>query len=277
MRDRPHWSYSALAQFLRCPLQFYFQRIAKLPQPFTPSGLALGSCVHKAIALYHRSIKEDFDLMPNAVQDEFLGAWRERRSHERIQFQGPESDLLQQGIGLLEAYLSEPPPEEVLEVETELMSPIHDSQGEYLEMPLLSVIDLLARENEDLVVVDFKTSSRAYSEMDAETSLQATCYLNAVNENYGADARFEYTVLVKTKKPKVQHLEVTRMQEDFSRLGDLVRNVERAIAAGAFYPVESPLNCSSCPFRQPCREWQGQPHQEELIPSIGILQREEVA
>src|SRR5206468_9506538 len=84
MTDRPHWSYSAIAQFLRCPLQFYFQRILQLPQPFTPSALVLGSCVHKALALYHRSLKDDQALEPDAIQQAFREAWRERKQQGRI-------------------------------------------------------------------------------------------------------------------------------------------------------------------------------------------------
>jgi CRISPR/Cas system-associated exonuclease Cas4 (RecB family) len=91
--------------------------------------------------------------------------------------------------------------------------------------------------------------------MESETSLQPTCYVNAVRESYGHHATVEYTVLVKTKTPRVQRLTTVRTDEDLGRLGDIVENIERAIQAKIFYPVESPLNCSTCPFRQPCREW----------------------
>jgi hypothetical protein len=56
-------------------------------------------------------------------------------------------------------------------------------------------------------------------------------------------------------KPKVQRLSTIRNDQDLARLGDIVENIERAIEAQVFYPVESPLNCSTCPYRQPCREW----------------------
>jgi len=63
--------------------------------------------------------------------------------------------------------------------------------------------------------------------------------------------------LVKTKTPQVQEIKTERTPADISRLGDLVGVVERAIAAGVFYPIENVMNCSGCPFRQPCREWNG--------------------
>ena len=64
-------------------------------------------------------------------------------------------------------------------------------------------------------------------------------------------------VLVKTKKPAVQYLTTTRIDTDLSRLGDIVHAVERAIEAEAFYPIESPMNCSGCAFYKQCREWKG--------------------
>ena len=54
--------------------------------------------------------------------------------------------------------------------------------------------------------------------------------------------------------PKLQNLPAGRDADDFGRLGDLARQVERAVDAGAFYPVESPLNCSGCAWRTECRE-----------------------
>ena len=41
-----------------------------------------------------------------------------------------------------------------------------------------------------------------------------------------------------------------RNEVDVTRLGDIVEVVERAIKAEAYYPVESPMNCSGCPILQ---------------------------
>ena len=101
-------------------------------------------------------------------------------------------------------------PEHIIAIEQEIIAPIHNSQGEYLETPLVAIADLITEGNEELTVREFKTSGRAYSEMEAETSLQPTCYINAAQETYGHAATVEYTVLVKTKTPKVQRLTTGR-------------------------------------------------------------------
>lgn len=265
MYRRPHWSFSSLNQYLRCPLQFYFQRVLGLPQPTISSGLVLGSAVHSALEEYHRGLQEHRTLSPDHLHRTFLAAWNIREGEAEINFKAGEtrSDAIDQGIALIQTYLEEPPPENIVVVEQEFISPVRNSHGEYLETPIVAIADLITDDEQALKVNEIKTSGRAYSQMEVETSLQPTCYVNAVQQAYGRPADVEYTVLVKTKTPKVQRLNAFRTEEDLGRLGDIIETVERAVQNNVFYPVESPLNCSTCPFRQPCREW-GRPQPEPV-------------
>jgi CRISPR/Cas system-associated exonuclease Cas4 (RecB family) len=183
--------------------------------------------------------------------------WEYREAEGTVIFKSGDSkdDSIALGAALVDVYLQEPPPEKIVQVEQAIIAPMHNSQGEILETPLMAVADLITTVSDGLKVHEFKTSGRAYSETEADTSLQPTCYVNAVQEIFGESTRVEYTVLVKTKTPKVQRLEAVRHEEDLGRLGGIVQTIERAVQAGVFYPVASPLNCSSCPYRQPCREW----------------------
>ena len=266
MIHRPHWSYSAISQFLSCPLRFYFQRIAKLPQKFVGSSLILGSAVHAALAEFHRSVQENEPIEIANLHRAIADTWTRRETETRISYREGETqaDLMALGIALIELYLKEPPPQNIVAIEQEIIAPIHNSRGDILETPLVAVADLITASGEDLKVCEFKTSGRGYSEMEAETSLQPTCYVNAVQETFGHPTTVEYTVLIKTKTPRIQRLTTVRTDEDLGRLGDIVKNIERAIEAKVFYPVETPLNCSTCPYRQPCREW-GQSENPKLM------------
>jgi putative RecB family exonuclease len=267
MYNRPHWSYSSISQFLSCPLRFYFQRILRLPQPTVSSGLLLGAAVHHALARYHRGLQLGTPVPKEHLHRAVDEGWRQRDNQAKVIFKDGDSreDSIALGIALVEMYLQEPPPENILRVEEEIIAPIHNSQGEYLETPLVAIADLITCVDDGLKVHEFKTSGRAYSEMEADTSHQPTCYVNAVQEVFGEPARVEYTVLIKTKTPKVQRLEAVRHDEDLGRLGDIVQTIERAVEAGIFYPVESPMNCATCPYRQPCREWTRASENTELI------------
>src|ERR1700691_3606722 len=107
------WSYSSLTQYMRCPLQFFFQRILSIPPQFTPSGLVLGSSVHEALAAYHRGLQENQSITTDQIKQAFIRAWQSRRFSERVSFDSglTEPEILAQGVALLEAYLKEPPPE----------------------------------------------------------------------------------------------------------------------------------------------------------------------
>ena len=247
---RPHWSYSQLNQYLRCPLQYFFERVVRLERPFIPSAMALGSSVHEALADYHQHLQLGQPLADRRIQQTFLSAWGRNESRQPIQFKGGETrdDIIAQGVALLEAYLQEPPPENIVAVEESMIVPLHTSSGDFLERPLVAVVDLLCRAENGLIVKEFKTSGRRYSESEAATTLQASCYVHAVQERFDEPVGIQYVVLVKTKKPAVQYLTTARCDADLGRLGDVVYSVERAIEAEAFYPIESPMNCAGCAF-----------------------------
>ena len=257
MINRPHWSYSAINQYLRCPLQFYFERVLGLPQPTVSSNLVLGSAVHRTLEAYHRNLMQGRTVGIADLELVYRDAWECREKETEITYRNGDSrdETVQQGISLVGLYVSEPPPTNIVAVEQQMIVPLHDCRGQYLETPLVAVIDLLTRTDDGLKVIEFKTSGRAYGGFEAESSLQPTCYVNAVQEMYGEPASVEFTVLVKTKTPKVQRITADRSDEDLSRLGELVQTVERAVSAKVFYPIESPMNCSTCPYREPCRQW----------------------
>ena len=178
---RPHWSYSRLAQYLRCPLQYYFERVLHLPRPFISSSLVLGSAVHEALAEYHRSLQQGRPIEPHQIGDTFLATWKRREEHEQIQLRTDETTtgLIEQGLGLIEMYLAAPPPTGILSVEQSLKVPLMNGSNEFLDRPLMTIQDLLCEEDNQLTVVELKTSSRRYSQAEVDTSLQASCYAGA--------------------------------------------------------------------------------------------------
>jgi CRISPR/Cas system-associated exonuclease Cas4 (RecB family) len=251
-------SYTAINQYLRCPLQYWFQRVLGIPPRSTPAPLALGAVLHEALAHYHRSLQQGRPMVPVSVLNAFHTAWTERKRWDLITYpRGTEPGHVEQGTALIEAYLQQPPPENIVGVEQEIVVPLINTRGEVMARELVAVLDLLTRDDAGkLVVTDIKTSSRSYSDMDAALSIQPTAYVHAAQEQYAEDAAFRFLVLVKTKKVKIQSVPATRTLPDIARLGDLVQVIDHAVDHGVFYPIESPHNCSTCSYRRPCREWQ---------------------
>jgi len=255
--ERPHWSFSAINQFLRCPLQYYFERILCLPRGSVGSGLVFGSSVHIALAIYHRGIQKNEKVELDQLRESIRDNWTQQRELQKIEFKDGESidKLIEQGISLIELYVQEPQPTNIICVEKRMTVPIHNSDGEILEKPLVAVADLITGHEGKHHITEFKTSGKAYSEFDIDNSLQATCYVNASFELLSNLATVDYVVLVRTKVPKLQRVRTARNENELGKLGDIVETIERAIEAKAFLPIVSAMNCSTCPYRQPCRDW----------------------
>ncbi|WP_337175421.1 PD-(D/E)XK nuclease family protein [Paludisphaera sp.] len=267
---RPHWSYSSVSQYLKCPLQYYFERVAKLPRKRVTDAQVLGSAVHSALAAYHRKLQSGEPISSEAVRHAYLDSWDGQVGDGRVVASGgkPLGASRDLGMALVDIYLEQPPPRTIVAVECPKMAPIADSRGDYLEKPVMVVADLVTRrEDGSLRITEIKTSGRAYSESEAATSLQPTFYANAYYESAGEDPAVEFAVLVKTKVPRLQRIQAVRTTSDYRRLGDLIKVVERAVDAEIFYPVESPLNCSGCPFHRPCREWTGRHGRTHVVAS----------
>jgi CRISPR/Cas system-associated exonuclease Cas4 (RecB family) len=64
-----------------------------------------------------------------------------------------------------------------------------------------------------------------------------------------------FDVTVKNKTPVVEQHVTTRNQDRFNRMVELVKTVERMVAAEHFLPSEQGFYCGSCPFAQACRAW----------------------
>jgi putative RecB family exonuclease len=257
---RPHWSYSSISQYLKCPLQFYFERVLKLPRKSKTDALVLGSSLHSALAVYHRKLQSGEPVTTQQVHQAYLAAWEDEASNGQIVGSSDKSlgDSRDLGLALVDIYLKEPPPETIVAVESPMLTSIANSHGEYLEKPLLVVADLITRQaDSSLQINEIKTSGRAYSESEVGTSLQPTFYANALYETSGEEPAVEFTVLVKTKVPKVQKIQAIRNLTDFQRLGDIIEAVGRSIEAESFFPIESPMSCSGCSFYRECREWSG--------------------
>lgn len=257
MMDRPHWSFSSLNQYLRCPLQYYFERVARIPRPTVSSSLILGSAVHEALAMFHAGVRDGQPPELPEVQQCFVQNWKRREDYECVSFRKGESteSLIEVGKSLLAEYLKAPTTGEIVAVEHRVLVPVQNSSGLFIEKPLIAVADLIVRIEGELKVVEFKTAAKSYSQSDVDRSLQATCYANLVTSEFDVDAKVEFAVLVKTKTPKLQRLSTRRSESDFRRLGSLVEHVNESVEAGRFFPNESPMNCSSCPFQNECRQW----------------------
>ena len=256
-RHRPHWSYSSLHQLLFvCSLAWYFERVEKLPRPFKPVGLALGSAFHRVMEFIALS-RMDGGLPSEAdTRDLFNELWkRECADGESVKFADGKADqdtCGAQGMDLCAAYLEQvDPEEEILGISEAFTVPLSTS-----DKPLVGELDCVVSKAGKRVVVDWKTSARRWPKDQADRSMQPTAYMYAHRQLHPDQAAgFRFDVVVKNMKPVVEQHSTQRTDDDFRRLEALVAKADAIVQHELYYPADTSFYCDGCSFREACRRW----------------------
>ena len=255
-RDRPHWSYSSLNQLLNiCSLQWFFQRVARLPQPFTPLSLAFGSAFHRVMEYVALSRQDGGIPSESDTRDLFGEVWKRQVAEDGNIAFGDKADpesCAGQGMDMCAAYLAQiDPEEEVVAVSEAFSVPVGSS-----ELPLVGELDLVVRHAGEKTVVDWKTSGRRWPRDQAGKSPQATTYLYAYGQLHpDDDPGFRFDVAVKNKTPVIEQHATRRDGDDYRRLEALVAKAEQIVKHELYYPADGSMYCGGCPFQEPCRAW----------------------
>lgn len=221
-----HLSYSSISRYLKCGKQWKYRYIDKL-QEESSEALLFGSAWHEFIKKYLLTPKH------NAVLDViWIETVEQDKYHNLPILIGGLGDkmLVSQDITNAIEDLSGTVNIESLEMETELHIP-------GVPVPVIGFIDMIQN---DGIPIDIKTASRKWTQEQADTSLQPTFYLAALEQlqMVKLPARFKFMVFTKTKNPAVQVLETTRTHEDVFALYGLIGEVWQAIQREVFTPTD---------------------------------------
>ena len=255
-RQRPHWSYSSLNQLLNiCSLQWFFQRIEQLPQPFTPLSLAFGSAFHRVMEYIALSRQDGSMPTESDTRDLFNEVWKRQVAEDGNIAFGDKADAkscADQGMDMCAAYLAQvDSDEQVVGVSEVFAVPVGSS-----ELPLVGELDCVTARLEEITVIDWKTSGRRWPKDQADKSPQATAYLYAYGQLHpDEDPGFRFDVAVKNKTPVIERHATRRSADDFQRLEALVAKAEQIVKHELYYPADGGMYCGGCPFQAACRMW----------------------
>jgi CRISPR/Cas system-associated exonuclease Cas4 (RecB family) len=246
----PHLSHSQLSMLLRCPRQWEYRYCLGLRIP-TAHMLALGSSFHRALEVnFVQKVDTRVDLPTQEVLDAFSDDWERRLQREEVVFGDEKPGQVKDvGIGLVAAYQETTAPT-VQPCMVERPFEIALAQGYTLKGQL----DLLT---EDLIL-DHKTSAKAWNQGRADEELQPTAYLLACQELGLPHTEFEYHVAVKTKEPRVEKIRTRRSQAEIDWYLRVTRDAIRLMNTGIFLPAPpGSWVCSEnmCGYRHLCKPW----------------------
>jgi hypothetical protein len=258
--DRPHWSYSSLNQFFNvCSLQYYFDRIEKLPKPFTPASLAFGSAYHRVMEWAALTHMQGQQVKPQAASDLFQDVWGRQILEEADIKYDDECDAetsAKLGRDMVACAVSGfDPEEEVVKVSEAFCVPLRDASGVALEKPLIGELDCVVRKAGPDIIVDWKTAAKKWPKSKAAKDWQPTAFLMAYSLKHGSVPRFRFDVVTKTKTPVLESHETSRNENDFARFVHLVKLADSMIEANHFAPSEQGFYCGGCPHAEACKTW----------------------
>lgn len=228
-----HLSFSSVSRYLKCHKQWKYRYIDKL-QEESSDALLFGSAWHKMIRESFGNKPDDFDLNWNwdctfhqsfGTNQDVITEPNQKMLYDlgTKMLTSPDITKTIQGLGASVNL-------ESLEMETELRIP-------GVSVPVIGFIDMI---DLDGTPIDIKTSGKKWSQEQADTSLQPTFYLAALEQlqMVKLPAKFKYIIFTKTKNPTVQVLETTRTHEDIFALYGLVNEVWQAIQREVFMPTD---------------------------------------
>ncbi|MCI0563078.1 MAG: PD-(D/E)XK nuclease family protein [Nitrososphaera sp.] len=250
-----HLSASQIQGYLDCSLKYKLNYIDRLPKPFKPAALALGSALHAAVEWLHRKWSAGNGVTLEMVWQIFEADWYAQALDE-ISYKDGETGLqvLNLGKKLLSVYFEHAPRDGIVESELPFQVPLTDlSTGESLDISLAGIFDKI---EEGDVVADLKTWSRTVSQEDLDSNIQLSAYAYAYRMLYGKDPSLRLDVLLKTKTPRLEQFSTTRTEADHLTFFALCREVYNGIQKEVFLPNPS-WKCRDCEYRQNCWFWKG--------------------
>jgi len=257
LTGRDYLSWSAISTYRTCPLRYKFRYVDDLPEPTVSAALVFGSGIHRAIERHFRELFAGNE--PPVLEElaaEFQAEWQSRPP-EQVRF-GKEEDaasLARLAERTLTAFRQSDvarPTGRLLGVEEELRGPVIPGCPD-----LLGRVDLIVDTDGALVISDWKTARSRWSADQAEEASEQLLLYAELAKDFapGKPVRLEFVILTKTKDVAVDRHTLSVDPRKICRTKRVVEHIWLAIEAGHFYPAPSAMNCPTCPFRQPCREW----------------------
>ena len=288
----PHLSYSQLSMYMRCSMQYYFRYVVGLKdKPKVSTSLGKGghaalewNTLHKLATGNDRPVEElvakasdmmDFylselppteyekDAEPGALKDKQLAATRvfATRDAPKIRPIGAEVEINLD----INKYI----PERIRDTLTEPVRPINMK---------IDVLDqdtsVIVQDHDQGVAVgieDYKYVTRKKTQFEVNTSPQITTYITAIRDLTGrwptrAGIRMMHPGSM-AKNPKAddpipdsipllreaEHMTPEALERRMTRVAYQFAQAERGIREEVWIPVDDPITCSWCGFRDRCQ------------------------
>lgn len=233
------FSFSQLTTYARCPLQYKFAHVLRIPTFGTPA-MSFGSTMHRTLQAYLEPMR---DGGAPGTQEELLALYRQYWINEWYEDDAQRESYRQEGERSLRGYhaqvIAHPP------------TPIFLERGFTLkidEITLRGRIDRIDQVDGGVEVIDYKTGTpKTQATLSSTDKMQLMLYQLAAQELFGLVPQkltFHYLQ---------DHTQVSFLatEQELERLRETIRKQVAQIQARQFEPLPGFL-CQQCPYKDIC-------------------------
>ena len=255
LRQKPHWSYSALNTYLNvCQLQYFYRYVEQPEIERTSVCLPFGKAFHAALTAQAWECLMGSSLTREEIVNLFAESFRIETEivPNLIYKEGENFDsMIALATRMLDAALAN-------------WSDFYTIKGVAqafrievpgLKKPLIGEWDFLVQDGRDVCIVDWKTSASRWPAGKADRDLQATVFSYAYEKLNGTTPLFRFDVITKAKNPVCETHYTCRDDSAFRRFESLAVRVQDAVDKGVFLPNETSFACAECPYKNRCKNW----------------------
>jgi len=168
-----HFSYSQLAAFEKCPLQYKFAFVLKVPTR-GKAVFSFGKTMHNTLDEFLKLEKRDFKKLIELYEKNWIDEWYDSKTEKEAYLKNGKRILKE----FYDQFAKDKP--KILKIGgvSALELPFNLKIGEYT---LFGVIDRIDEEKDGVVIVDYKTG-QSKDKLDAESKEQLLIYQIAAEE-----------------------------------------------------------------------------------------------
>ena len=235
------FSFSRLAAYASCPLQYKFSFVLKIPLPGDKSSLFFGKMMHEILQEFLEPLIRDEKA---CSKEELLDLYEEKFVRDGYDSPEERDRFYKEGLSILSSFhknITGGTLPKVLFLEKDFLFNI----GDYKLKGTIDRIDQL--EDGSLDVIDYKTGNPK-DKLALKDKKQLLLYHLFIEETQGKKVgRLTYNYLRDGSSLSfaAKEKELIKVRED------VVKDIE-AIRSGDFSPNPSEFNCKHCDFKQIC-------------------------
>lgn len=241
-----NFSYTQLETFIRCPLQYKYHYVLKIPTPPT-AALAFGDSIHKTLQFFYQEFLEDRKIGLNRLMDLYKKNWMpagysSKKHEERMKSEG-EKILKVYFKNYHHANL------DIASIEKPFKIKVTSDTN------IVGKIDRVDKLDDGTIeIVDYKTGKKP-TERELKKNLQLSIYAMAATDRglYNkklAEVYLTFYYLQGTEKIKFQ-----KTRGDIMETKEQIVDIADKIRKNDFDPTPGPW-CDFCPFKMICEAWQ---------------------